>query len=1118
MEIDAIRERFARPPAEFGPTPFWFINDELDEGRLARALEEMSAKGVAGVVIHPRTGMEVEYLSDTFWERMRSICDTLKRLGMQGWIYDEYNWPSGPVGGRLLREHPEFRQTGLDYKLIPAGRLAGSLRALPGKLFAAFAVYRGRITDMTERVRAGEFGAFRGGKALVFFIKEASARMYATRCAPWARAETGYLDLLNPAAVDEFMRLTHLEYDRHLREYYGSPIAGIFTDEPQNYCALPYTPAMPDIFRERFGRDLCEILPSLAGRFDGIPVEERIRNRTDYFELARDLYVESFFEKISEWAKERGLVFTGHLGEEDDLARFPGTNASFYAPLSRMDMPGTDVLCDKHGYDKRHGAMKHPNFNPKALSSTAHHCGAERTLCEIWGGNGWATPPERLKAVLNWAQACGVNFVNPHAAFMSLRGLRKRDFPSSHFPPQPWWRFYDKFSEYIARLSFLNSRGGHVADILFAFPMKSLWADFELRRGSCRMADFLEAASETLLRNQLDFDYLFDEVLDSDMVTIEDGRIKVGGEEYSLLLMPLACVIPRKLAELAERFIEAGGPVVAFGYESPTYDEYGAKISDKIKSILGGGEAGRAAFRRLGSDISADLDWMAGSARERIGERIGADLIANGAPARNLIYLHRRVKGADFYFVANLSEEEGRAELAFRCKGRPQLWDPEDGSTNNALAYETGPEYTRISQWFHPNQALFFAFTDEPPVDHVDKTNLNLTSVTTEYASGYTSALEVRLSHAGRRYTRSIEQALPPIYLPERWELDYPVRNILLLDECDIEILSPVEPPAWSPKDDPRLGARGRLMVAAARGAFAFGRAIKKPLGRRTFRTTKYEPLDEMTGAGDKWCRLLGIDPAQFEQYELAELLLKIARYAEFEMGYDYPPAGCEFAMSATFHLEHIPDDLALVYENVEGGPVSIRINDTEIEKSAEPIFVWDSSNLAVPIAAHVRQGENRLRLQWKQPAFPSLYPSVHGIEPVCLAGTFWVKGGRIVEQKHGAPMLAWSEIGLPNYIGALTYRSSFEMPMNYMAQRLFLKFDRIGAAAEVRINGKQAGTLLWRPYVLDITDFAAHGENEIEVTVANTAANLLAEPVPAGLIGRPYIAPYWRHRIRLSN
>jgi hypothetical protein len=572
--------------------------------------------------------------------------------------------------------------------------------------------------------------------------------------------------------------------------------------------------------------------------------------------------------------------------------------------------------------------------------------------------------------------------------------------------------------------------------------------------------------------------------------------------------------MPRKLLELAESFSKGGGKVIAFGYGMPTHDEYGAEVAKRFGALFNIDGPENIAYHRLGPKTNSDLEWLANTTKEFSRP----DLIAEGDLARNLIYLHRRTEGADCYFVANLSGEEGRPELAFRSKGRPQLWNPEDGTVRNVLAYKGGLEYTRISPWFHPNQALFFVFTDEPPVDHVESTNLELTRATTEYADGYTSALEVRLTRAGKRHTRNVEQALPPILLPERWEINYPLRNIMLLDEWEIDILSGNDRPRWSPTEEDRLGLRARFLIEAMRAAISTGNAFKKLFGKPKYPSTKYEPLDEMAGVAEKYRTLLGIDAAHFEQYEVEELLLKAAQYVGLQVGDEYPPAGCEFVMSTVFHLDHIPEDLALVYENLEGGPISITLNDADIKGKPEHVFIWDASNRALPIAAHAQEGKNHLQLRWRQPSFSTLFPSVHGIEPVCLIGKFWVKKGRIVEQKYAAPALPWSQVGLPNYIGTLTYKAVFKIPVQYMAQQLFIKFKKIGTVAEVIINGKHAGTLLWRPYTLDITDLVVQGENTIEVNVANTAANLLAEPIPSGMIGRPYIVPYWRHRIRFEH
>ena len=41
-----------------------------------------------------------------------------------------------------------------------------------------------------------------------------------------------------------------------------------------------------------------------------------------------------------------------------------------------------------------------------------------------------------------------------------------------------------------------------------------------------------------------------------------------------------------------------------------------------------------------------------------------------------------------------------------------------------------------------------------------------------------------------------------------------------------------------------------------------------------------------------------------------------------------------------------------------------------------------------------------------------------------------------------------------------------------------------------MRVNGAEAGRILWRPFVLDLTDALAGGENELEIEVVSSGHN----------------------------
>src|SRR5947209_15095468 len=99
-----LRAGFQNPPKEYGLRPLWDLNDDLRPETIRASLEEQAAQGVTGVFLHPRSGMEVEYLSDEYWRAIAESIEVAKSLGLETWLYDEYNWPSGVVGGKLLRE------------------------------------------------------------------------------------------------------------------------------------------------------------------------------------------------------------------------------------------------------------------------------------------------------------------------------------------------------------------------------------------------------------------------------------------------------------------------------------------------------------------------------------------------------------------------------------------------------------------------------------------------------------------------------------------------------------------------------------------------------------------------------------------------------------------------------------------------------------------------------------------------------------------------------------------------------------------------------------------------------------------------------------------------------
>jgi len=104
------RENFKNPPKEMGILPFWFWNGELDEKEMEWQMREYQNKGIPGLFIHGRFGLKVPYLSGEWFERVKFVVEKAKEIGLDVWVYDEMNWPSGTAERQVLKQYPHLKQ------------------------------------------------------------------------------------------------------------------------------------------------------------------------------------------------------------------------------------------------------------------------------------------------------------------------------------------------------------------------------------------------------------------------------------------------------------------------------------------------------------------------------------------------------------------------------------------------------------------------------------------------------------------------------------------------------------------------------------------------------------------------------------------------------------------------------------------------------------------------------------------------------------------------------------------------------------------------------------------------------------------------------------------------
>lgn len=561
------------PPAGF--YPFWFWNDTLSADEVRWQVAEMADKGVRGFYIHSRQGLGQPYLSEAFFEMVDVAVEAAEEHGLTVHLYDEYPYPSGVAGGEVILGRPRYYATRLvqESYVIEGGQVR--LELPRGRILSCIAYprtsgqtdwgqgidLRGHVgvvlktnsyleTGLTRYNRKRYFASEPtpmlevrlGGGTYELFV---SAQVQVDHVKYWSE----YVDVLDPAAIQQFIALTHERYRERYADKFGHTILSIFTDETEPR----WSERVPAAFLDKYGYDLCNAMPALQD--SGHP--DHVRVSYDLYRLLYEMFCQAFEEPISSWCQRNGLAYAG---EKPSLR---------LAQLRYMDVPGCEPGHTKVGtaIDLLQSSLR---GNAKATASAAHFYGKQGALCECYHSTGWSATLQDAKFIADGLLLMGIRYLVPHGFFYSTHALRKHDAPPTFFFQMPFWPMFGRLAARVDRIGDLFE-GTHIdADLLLVDPASGI--------PTRRQRQTYEAIHRTLMALHLDYHVVDTDILEQSRV--EEGRVHIAGLAAKAVVVPPMRVVEEPLQAWLNEYAACGGTVLHCG-DAPS----GEALSDALASL-----------------------------------------------------------------------------------------------------------------------------------------------------------------------------------------------------------------------------------------------------------------------------------------------------------------------------------------------------------------------------------------------------------------------------------------------------------------------------------------------------------------------------------------------------
>lgn len=655
--INKLKEGFITPQNDYSPIPFWFWNDNLEEGEIERQIHDFKSKGVMGFVIHPRIGIpkEIVYLSDRFMELVKFAVEAAASLDMKVVLYDEAMYPSGSAHGMVVKNNPEYASRGLkmiEYPVSGNGCIKVELEYGEG-IVSTLMVEKVSDKEVNENnIKKLSFNETTVKYSIPFDEKYSILVFIETYSEGTIRGihfgeddregnapPSG--DLLNNKAMEKFIKITHDRYYDVLKKYFGNTVIAMFTDEPGilgragKRGLKPWTGNFLDWYLDCGNKE--EDLALIW--YEGGEKTEEIRK--NYRKAVNKKLEETYYKPISKWCEEHGIALTGHPEKSDEIGF-----------LKYFHIPGQDVVWRWIAPEDNKGVIGEHSTMGKCSSDAARHMGRRRNSNECFGccgpnGVHWGFSAEDMKWYFDWLFVRGVNLVYPHAFFYSIDGPgRSGERPPDVGPNNIWWKHYNKFSDYIKRMCYIMTDSYNTTSVAVL----------------CEEDHLPWKIVKPLYENQIEFNYLENNLLSGDSAVIEEGNIFISKQRYSVIVIEDVGTLTEAVDKKLNSFIANGGNVIIYNPKNKQHNLEGAFEIKEIEDIIS----------NLRSVITNEISIV---------------------PHNNNLRISHIVKDkAHFYCLVNEGESEINGEVYIGTVGDVEKWDPWKGTIGNAEVKELREE------------------------------------------------------------------------------------------------------------------------------------------------------------------------------------------------------------------------------------------------------------------------------------------------------------------------------------------------------------------------------------------------------------------------------------------